>query len=183
MTEATEITDDGKAQREFEKVLKKLAWTLNGDYVTKVGVLGSTDSRPEEGTIDNAGIGLVQEFGSLVNKVPARSWLRMPIVHRIKMILKAVSNKKREVEQAFENGDGEVIYMVLGLACESAIQEAFDSHGFGTWAPNRPLTIEGGWGRNGKSGKAFFTKGKKSDSPLIDTGEFRQSVTSSVERK
>ena len=58
-----------------------------------------------------------------------------------------------------------------------------DSNGFGTWAPNSKLTVEGGWAVNKKSGKPFFTKGKKSSTPLIDTGEFRQSVISVVKRK
>lgn len=182
MTQITEVKDESELQEEFDKMLKKLAKTLNGNFVTNVGVLGSSSARPDA-DIDNAGLGLVHEFGSKTMNIPPRSWLRMPILHRIKMILKAVSNQQRSIEQAFEKEDGEKVYQILGLACESAIQEAFDSNGFGTWAPNSKLTVDGGWGVNGKTGKPFFTKGKKSSTPLIDTGEFRQSVISVVKRK
>jgi len=163
MSRLTEVKDVSELQREFDKVQKKLAYILNGPYFTKIGVLGSSTARPD-GTIDNAGLGLVHEFGSIKKNIPARSWLRMPIVQRIKMILKAVSDKQRSIEGAFDKEDDKLIFEILGLACESAIQEAFDSNGFGSWAPKKDP-------KNGKT------------SPLIDTGEFRQSVISSVQRK
>jgi len=163
MTQITEVRDDSELQKEFDKVLKKLSKVLNGPYITKIGVLGSSSSRPES-DIDNAGLGLVHEFGSLKRNIPPRSWLRMPIINRIKMILQAVSNKQRSIEHAFQIGDDQAIFEILGLACESAIQEAFDTNGFGSWQAKK----------DPKDGKT---------SPLIDTGEFRQSVISSVQRK
>jgi len=168
MTQVTEVKDNSELQREFDKMTKKLAKMLNGPYVTNVGVLGSSSSRPD-GAIDNAGIGLVMEFGRVTKepKIPARSWLRMPIIHKRDMILKAVVNKQRNIENAFNKEDDKIIFEILGLACESAIQEAFDSNGFGSWEANSPVTIE--------------LKG--SATPLIDTGEFRQSVMSAVKRK
>jgi len=168
MTQITEVKDESELQKEFDAMMKKLSKALNGDYVTNVGVLGSSSARPE-GTIDNAGIGLVMEFGRVTKKplIPARSWLRMPIVSRRKMILKAVSNSQRKIKNIEGWQDGKAIFEVLGLACESAIQEAFDSNGFGEWEKNSPVTIE--------------LKG--SATPLIDTGEFRQSVMSAVKRK
>jgi len=167
MTQITEVKDESELQEEFDKMMKKLAWVLSGPYVTNVGVLGSSSSRP--GEIDNAGIGLVMEFGRVTKepKIPARSWLRLPIIQKSKMILKAVSNQKRSIEQAFEKEDGEKVFQILGIACESAIQEGFDSSGFGEWAANSPVTIDA----------------KGSATPLIDTGEFRQSITSAVTRK
>ena len=168
MTQITEVKDESELQREFDKMTKKLAKMLNGPYVTNVGVLGSSSSRPD-GAIDNAGIGLVMEFGRVTKepKIPARSWLRMPIVSRRKMIMKAVSDNQRKIKNIEGWKDGKAIFEVLGLACESAIQEAFDSNGFGSWEANSPVTIE--------------LKG--SATPLIDTGEFRQSVMSAVKRK
>jgi len=168
MTQITEVKDESELQKEFDNMMKKLGKMLNGPYVTNVGVLGSSSSRPD-GAIDNAGIGLVMEFGRVTKKplIPARSWLRMPIVSRRKMIMKAVVNKQRSIENAFDKEDDKIIFEILGLACESAIQEAFDSNGFGSWIENAEAT----------------KKAKGSATPLIDTGEFRQSVMSAVKRK
>lgn len=168
MSQVTEVKDNSELQKEFDNMMKELAKALNGDYVTNVGVLGSSSSRPDSG-IDNAGIGLVMEFGRVTKKplIPARSWLRMPIVSRRKMILKAVSDNQRKIKNIEGWKDGKAIFEVLGLACESAIQEAFDSNGFGSWKENSEATKEA----------------KGSATPLIDTGEFRQSVMSAVKRK
>ena len=62
-------------------------------------------------------------------------------------------------------------------AGEKRIDEAFETGGFGTWAPNSPITIHGS--KPDKSGKKFI-KGKKSDQPLIDIGGLRQSIGSRV---
>ena len=50
----------------------------------------------------------------------------------------------------------------------------------GNWKPNAPITIEGGWMHNKKSGKMFYVKGKKSSHPLIDTGNMVQSIHSAI---
>ena len=78
MTQITEVKDESELQEEFNKMLKKLSKTLNGNFVTNVGVLGSSSARPDA-DIDNAGIGLTMEFGSKTMGIPARSWLRMPV--------------------------------------------------------------------------------------------------------
>lgn len=172
MKELTSIDELGK---EFEKTLKKLGKTLNGPYVTNVGVLGSKANRPNDNAIDNAGLGLVHEFGSMKKNIPQRSWLRMPIMHKSKDILKAVAGKQRTLAEALTREDGKIIFQILGLACESAIQEAFDSSGFGTW-PQKKSAID-------EQGHLLSKSDQNNPSPLIDTGEFRQSVTSNVERK
>lgn len=48
---------------------------------------------------------------------------------------------------------------------------------------NAPLTIEGGWAHNKKSGKIFYTPGKGSDNPLIDTGLMVGSVTYTIRKR
>ena len=42
---------------------------------------------------------------------------------------------------------------------------------------NAPITVQGGWMRNKKSGKLFYVEGKGSDNPLVDTGNMMNSVT------
>lgn len=53
------------------------------------------------------------------------------------------------------------------------------------WAPNAPITLEGGWMRNHKNGKPFYIKGKgkKKNRPLIDTGALRRSITYVVDKR
>ena len=49
--------------------------------------------------------------------------------------------------------------------------------------PNAPITIEGGWMKNKKSGKPFKVKGKKSSNPLVDTGDLSKAPTYEIRRK
>ena len=51
-----------------------------------------------------------------------------------------------------------------------------------TFAPNAPITINGGWMRNKVNRKAFKVKGKKSTRPLIDEGRLRDSIIHKVAR-
>ena len=62
----------------------------------------------------------------------------------------------------------------IGSQAKSMIQDAIKDE---EWAPNAPITIEGGWMMNeyGKKGPVpVHIKGKSSTKPLIDTGALRQ---------
>lgn len=48
---------------------------------------------------------------------------------------------------------------------------------------NAPITIEGGWMKNKKSGKPFKVKGKGSTNPLVDTGDLSKAPTYELRRK
>lgn len=48
---------------------------------------------------------------------------------------------------------------------------------------NAPITIEGGWMKNKKSGKPFKVKGKKSSNPLVDTGDLSKAPIHEIRRK
>ena len=67
---------------------------------------------------------------------------------------------------------------VIGNAQVRLILEEMKS---GDFAPNAPITIEGGW--MWRDGKAFFVKGKGSRPPLINTGRLRQSLHFVIEDK
>ena len=132
----------------------------------------------------NAGIGMVQELGSITKKIPARSFLRMPIQSREKQITQDVAKAQSIIEKKIVEGDSDIMLEVLGIASEGQVQEAFETGGFGQWAPNSPITIHGTPViKSGKNKGKKFIPGKGSDRPLIDTGEFRQSVISVVKRK
>ena len=73
---------------------------------------------------------------------------------------------KEEIKYYLENNiiDLKNFAVILGASCVDAIQEAFDTHGFGEWQPNAPSTI----------------KAKGSSSPLIDTGALRGKIVAEV---
>lgn len=139
--------------------LKGLAKIAKKESGVKVGILGSKDNR-NDGSMGNAEIGVIQEFGSLTNNIPPRSFLRMPLQKKKQQLEDALAGMQKEIV----NGEVEKILAKLGLVAENIIGDAFKTKGFGQWAPNKPSTID----RKGSS------------APLIDTGQLRRSITSKV---
>lgn len=158
----------------------------------RVGVLGSKADRfnidtstSESDPLNNPTLGLIHEFGTKGEVVtvasgetgphaqkdiqirtrapiPARSFLRMPLTlelpREIEKIGRAVWRKiilKKGIVAAL--GD-------LGTTARNVVDKAFETGGFGQWAPNSPVTI----------------RRKGSSKPLIDTAQLRKSVTYEV---
>lgn len=123
---------------------------------------------------NNAEILAVMEAGSVINNIPPRQLLkpvRIKYQKQINEMLINVCNLLLEGNQ--EAADNEM--EKLALRIEGWTKQYFtDSDN--NWAPNAYITIHGGWMKNKKSGKVFYVKGKKSDKPLIDTGELRKSI-------
>lgn len=164
----------------------------NGKARVRVGVLGSHTLRTE-GAMSNADIGAAHEFGvdggfsnhpsasrrkklawpnHSNNHLPARSWLRMPVLTHMP-------------DQLPKNGRGvwqEVIVKkgvlgalaVLGAFAVRSIQMAFSTGGFGTWEALKPSTVRR---------KIAKGRGQGGTSILIDSAQLRQSVTSEVVNK
>lgn len=153
------------------KGLKNLAKALGGQYNIKVGIMGASSQRQNGDTgKTNAEIGFINEFGKLTGfpKIPARSFLRMPLtLYLADYLSRKKSFSKQAIDQAVKEGKLLDLAKKVGIVAEEVIQEAFATRGFGNWAPNAPYTIEK----------------KGSDSPLIDTGELRRSITSKAEKK
>lgn len=165
--------------------LQRLLKVLEGDRSVRIGVFGGAHpaKRKEAGAqqkigadrgragarkmgrtaadTTNAEVGFLMEYGAPGRKIPARSWLRMPIITRIQDIVKGAS---RGFGEAVAAGDQLKFLTLLGVQAEAWIERAFDTRGFGSWAPNKESTIAR----------------KGSDTPLIDTGQLRRSVTSMV---
>lgn len=76
--------------------------------------------------------------------------------------------------------DGTDLETITKQLAQLLVAELKKSIRNGNWKPNSPITINGGWMRNKKSGKWFYVKGKKSSRPLIDTGNMVQSVHSAI---
>ena len=146
--------------------LNKLVENLSKKLFVDIGVLGETN-KTVEGGLTIAGIGAVHEFGtdkagrSNDISIPERSFIRMPLETGQDSIEKTIEPKIKQYI-AEENIEG--LFKLIGIAGEARIKEAFETAGFGTWEANAPSTI----------------KSKGSDSPLIDTGELRKSITSKV---
>ena len=156
----------------------------NGKARVHVGILGRTTTR-SDGTLSNADIGAVHEFGILggysgsdrgqearrlggpnakaaKRNIPARSWLRMPVISHLPDQLK---KQKIQVWHAVILKLGlRGALKVLGALAVASIQEAFATGGWGTWAKLAPFTI----------------RKKGSSAILIDSAQLRQGVTSEV---
>lgn len=118
-------------------------------------------------TMTNAQVAAVHEFGSFSQGIPKRSMLRMPFFLKGKEVLAAAhedmrANWSTAVGKIDPLPAAKLFLQRLGVAAENLVQEAFKTEGFGTWAPNSPLTV--------------FLKG--SDKPLIDTAQLRRAVAS-----
>lgn len=135
---------------------------LDQKYISEVGVLGSKTNRTGENknNLSNADIGLLHEKGSVSKRIPARSWLEMPLTVKSKELMVVA---KTLIDNMTANNIVKS-YRILGIKAEEIIQRAFSSRGFGQWVPNSPVTI----------------RRKKSDMPLIDTAQLRKSVSSRV---
>lgn len=78
-------------------------------------------------------------------------------------------------QKAFESlNTAAEIANAIGVKAQDMVQDAIKD---GSWEPDAPITIEGGWmineyGRNGPV--PVKIKGKTSTKPLIDTGSLRQ---------
>lgn len=140
--------------------LENLLKDLGVDHSVDVGVF--KDAKTPDGE-SVAGYGAANEFGVVEKKIPARSFIRMPLEEKQEEIAEYVDGHARE---HIESGDIKAIFEDIGIAAQSKIQEAFDTEGFGTWAPNADATIAR----------------KKSDTPLIDKGLLRKAVTYEVDR-
>lgn len=107
---------------------------------------------PSKG-LTNAEVGFIHEFGT--NRIPKRSFLRMPIFQKAEDILLLV--KRAGALKKLAAGRMIEVLGDIGIACEAAIGQAFASAGWGSWPPV-----------------------KRGGSPLVDTGQLRRSIASTV---
>jgi len=139
----------------FDEMRSKLA----KGYYARVGILKDI-SYPDGTSV--ALVGAVQEFGSITNNIPVRSWLRMPLQEKKQQLLDVLTSGT--VKRFFAAGDIIRVLKTVGIAAETIIDEGFSTGGFGKWAPDKPKTA----------------KRKGSDAILQDTALLRKSVTSDV---
>lgn len=105
----------------------------------------------------NATIGMYHEFGT--STIPQRSFLRMPLSEVFPEVLeKSGAFDKSTLKEVADTASIKPWLRKIALLAEATIQEAFDTGGFGKWAPHSPNT--------------HSTTGQL----LVDTGQLRNAV-------
>jgi hypothetical protein len=154
MAKNVRIKDIDKGYKKIEQDLRRIS---KKPYVD-VGVIGNKGAAVHKGTkATNAEIASWMEFGT--ETVPARSFIRGTIDARANEIYRLIKKLLRDSVLGKRPAlDG---LKILGLSVVGMIQQ-FISDGIDP--PNSPATI----------------KAKGSSTPLIDTGQMRQSINSEV---
>ena len=115
----------------------------------------------------NATIGAAHEFGSMAQGLPKRSFLREPLQEHLQ--------KKLNAAGAFSQGEQAEILKTKSLVpwakkvaimAEEVVKGAFDSNGYGKWAPLKPETL----------------KRKTTTDTLVETTQLRDSIVSDVRK-
>ena len=150
------------------KKLDKLVNDLNSDYYIKVGIIGDKTNRNSNDST-NAEIGFIHEFGSVTKKIPARSFLRMPLFTKSQDIIKDAGNWMRIAIKQDKFTKIKTLKQI-GKICENYIREAFSSGGFGKWAPLSQKTIDN-------------KRGANKNKILVDTMQLRDAITSEISNK
>ncbi|MBO7735905.1 MAG: hypothetical protein J6S67_25270 [Methanobrevibacter sp.] len=163
------MADVNKSIRVNVKGLQQILRALGDKYVIRVGIMGSKSTRKNgKSGLTNAEIGFINEFGAQTKNIPPRSFLGMPLRLYLSDFLKGKKAfSKKAVEQAVKDGKLLQLAKLAGATAEEVIQKAFETSGFGQWQGNSEYT----------------KRKKKSDKPLIDTGELRRSITSEVKKR
>jgi hypothetical protein len=192
----TKLSNGMGSIRINQDVAERLSKALSNKFRTRVGILGSKTERlaqqPGEthskykqrvrkwlkdreggsGGMTNAEIGLIHEKGSVTRGIPRRSFLEVPLMNGLQKVDRAGKVLQQELNTAIAadrdpEGAWKKAHRDLGIIGEQIVQKAFEDHGPG-WKEDAPATIAR----------------KKSESPLIDTGQLRRSIMSDVvERK
>lgn len=143
----------------FDGILNLQRMAKKRLYV-KVGVLGSKGTAAHKGTtLNNATIGLIHEKGSMTRNIPRRSFLDMPLNTEGQ---KEIYKNQKVLWSEMIKGTVKTVYKILGVIGENTVHKAFDTGGFGRWAPLKPSTI----------------RRKRSSAILIDTRQLEGSITS-----
>lgn len=129
-------------------------------YKARVGILGSDINRKDATGIINSEIGVIHEFGN--QKLPARSFLRMPIMTHKKEILKSMGGTM--MRRAFAQKDYMKMFKLLGEKGRSIVIQAFETGGFGQWPDIAQSTKDA----------------KGSSGILLDTLQLKNAISSDV---
>lgn len=145
-----------------------------------VGITEESSVASSDG-ISTAALLYIHENGSPVNNIPPRPVLK-PALAQEEVHSEIVDLMKQATRKALvgDKNGAENCWKKAGMFAQTACKNYIVS---GSFAPNAPITIHGGWMRNKVSGKFFHVKGKGSSKPLIDTGAMMNSITYEIRKK
>lgn len=136
---------------------------------TRVGILGSkayashTGSHNEKNPPSNSTIGAAHEFGT--SKMERRSFLREPIADHLEKRMEDSSALDQDVlNEVIHNGSILPWMKKIAIIAESIVAGAFQTGGYGKWAPWKNSTYSNNTGQI-----------------LVDTTQLRNSISSEVE--
>lgn len=124
------------------------------------GIPAAKSQRRSVDAMTNIDIAYIQNFGSPEANIPAREFLRPGIVNAQTKIVKALSLAGKA---AFKGEDPDKYLHMAGLTAQASIKAKITD---GPFTPLAASTVA-----------ARLVRGKKSDKPLIDTGQLRNSIT------
>lgn len=140
--------------RKLDQLIKSLSNVPEG----RVGILGGKNARKEGNS--NATIGYKHEFGD--EKLPIRSFLRMPITEQMQKYLdKSGAFTKESVQIVMQQQSLVPWIKKICVLAEGIIADAFASGGFGKWKPSN-------------------MKYKKVHQTLVESQQLSRSITSEV---
>lgn len=153
---SVEVNNDG-----FKKMIEGLDFIKKSEVY--VGITEKETSREDE-SITNAELLFIHTNGSPVNNIPARPVIEPAIKddsERISKILalsdlNALNGKFEEAEKQLK---------IAGMRGQN-VSRAWFTNSKNNWPPNSPSVI-----------RSKIKKGSDNPRPLIDTGEFRKSIT------
>lgn len=174
----------GKSARPQKEVRSASAGTKAGYWKqgTSKKLIEDINAAQAQPALTNPEVAAKMEFGVIgdvswigrrtgilrtVHGIPPRSTLRVPFALKGPQVAKkAAAEARASMKDVIKRGPAiaKRVLTRLGIEGENLVQEAYETQGFGTWAPNAAVTVEE----------------KQSDSPLIDEGQLRQSVDSRV---
>ena len=125
--------------------------------------------------ISNVQLAFILTNGSPVNHNPPRPFLEPALADE--KVRQIIGRHMKAAVVAVLKGDEGAARAELEKAGQAGEDGVKDYMASGSFAPNSPFTISGGWMRNRVSGKPFHADPKGSSKPLIDTGNLQGSIT------
>lgn len=148
--------------KEMEKVIKMFS---DAAYSARVGIFQKDSARDEGGAINNAELGMIHEYGSKKRNIPARSFLRVPLMDHFRDYLNIIGGiDETTIQNCIEAQNLKPLFREIATIAEATVKGAFDSQGFGNWKPHKP--------------------GYKNNTGMIlqDTQSLKKSIASDVKR-
>ncbi len=160
------------------KKLHQLYEGLKERPCIQVGVFSG--STRKKGELTNAELAAYHEDGSPEHNLPARSMLKVPLHDHAEQVMLPF---KGNAEAYLRKGSLMGLYRLMGVACEKVVLGAFNSGGYGKWAPLKNATI---WSKLkgslvSRANKFWNIKaGNVGSGILIRTGQLMRAFSSRV---